>query len=88
MNADNRVSLEDQDVWQGRVTPRCKPTRPFSHPRTAPNAPMPPGPAVTELTNGSDGCWKVLADGERGSISDEEWRQELTRLITRRPAPK
>ncbi len=43
-----------------------------------------PGPLVTELTNGSDGCWKVLAGGERVSISDEEWRQELTRLIARR----
>ena len=43
-----------------------------------------PGPTVIELTNGSDGCWKVLAGGERVSISDEEWRHELTRLITRR----
>lgn len=46
-----------------------------------------PGPTVIELTNGSDGCWKVLAGGERVTISDDEWQQELTRLLKHRSAP-
>lgn len=36
---------------------------------------------VSELGSTQDGCWKVLADGERVEISDKEWRKELTRLL-------
>ena len=42
---------------------------------------------VMELGNTQDGCWKVLGDGERVEISDEEWRKELTRLLAS-PAPQ
>ena len=43
--------------------------------------PAPAVNAVAELGNTSDACWKVLADGERIEISDQEWRKELTRLL-------
>ena len=46
-----------------------------------------PGPALIELANGTDGCWKVLAGGERVTITDEEWHQELARLLKSRSAP-
>ena len=53
----------------------------------APEIAAEPGPAVIELANGTDGCWKVLAGGERVTITDEEWHQELARLLKSRSAP-
>lgn len=44
---------------------------------------QPPIVAVTELGNTADGCWKVLRDGERIVLTDQEWRVELARLLAR-----
>lgn len=46
----------------------------------APEAePAPPEEVVVELVNNHQGCWKVLDDGERVELSEEEWRQALSR---------
>ena len=37
--------------------------------------------AVAELGNTAEGCWKVLADGQRVELSDKDWRKELARLL-------
>jgi hypothetical protein len=42
---------------------------------------------VTELVNGVDGVWKKLSNGKRVDLTTKEWRQELSRLFTRAPAP-
>ena len=34
-------------------------------------------PLVVELSNTAEGCWKILAGGERVEISAAEWRREL-----------
>lgn len=36
-----------------------------------------------QLINNQDGCWKVLSDGERVDLSDQEWRAELARHFKR-----
>ena len=46
----------------------------------------PPAPLVTELANTSEGCWKVLADGKRVKLDDEQWRKELARALSHQSA--
>ena len=43
--------------------------------------------AVVELLRNRKGCWKKLANGEGVAISEKEWQQELSRLLSRRAAP-
>lgn len=33
---------------------------------------------ILKLVNTKDGCWKILPDGKRIALSEEEWRAELT----------
>jgi hypothetical protein len=55
-------------------------------PPAPPDAPTGPEPkAVAELANTKDGCWKVLANGKRVSLTEPEWRQELARIMGREP---
>lgn len=42
---------------------------------------------VVELVNGADGVWKKLSNGKRVDLTTKEWRQELSRVFTRAPAP-
>lgn len=41
------------------------------------------GVRVVQLINSKDGCWKLLSDGERVALNDEEWRIELARQFKR-----
>ncbi len=38
---------------------------------------------VSELANTEEGCWKVMSDGERVELTDQEWRKELAHLLAR-----
>lgn len=44
-----------------------------------------PSEKVSELANTAEGCWKLLSGGERVDLSDQEWRQELARLLSKSP---
>ena len=41
---------------------------------------------VLELVNAHDGCWMRLANGDNVELSEKQWRQEMSRLIARKPS--
>ena len=43
-------------------------------------------PVVLELVNAHDGCWMRLANGDKVELTDRQWRQEMSRLIARKPS--
>jgi len=56
-------------------------------PRAPAAAAMAANDAVIELLRNRKGYWKRLANGEGIAISEKEWQQELSRLLSRRATP-
>ena len=56
-------------------------------PASDPEPATPAPDRVIRLINNREGCWKVLADGDRVELSEEEWRIELGRQFKRETPP-
>lgn len=57
-------------------------------PGEADGAEPPPEPPInenplTELANTAEGCWKITKDGQKTTLTEAEWKRELTRLYSR-----
>jgi hypothetical protein len=93
-NKGSGASAEQADLFAAESAKGGKsaakgapPTEPAEAPATPKPPPVPEGPVVVELANGVDGVWKKLSNGKRVDLTTKEWRQELSRLFTRAPAP-
>lgn len=56
-------------------------------PDAAAPAAQPDPPQVAELANTGEGCWKVVAGGEKVELTPAEWRRELARLFSKSQPP-
>lgn len=45
--------------------------------------PAPPPERITQLMNATDGCFKVVADGEKIELTDAEWQDALVEVFRR-----
>ncbi|MCZ6553415.1 MAG: hypothetical protein O7A67_06400, partial [SAR324 cluster bacterium] len=68
-----------------RTPERSEPAEPAGADGEAAEATDDP-PVVLELVNAHDGCWMRLANGDKVELTDRQWRQEMSRLIARKPS--
>jgi hypothetical protein len=69
------------DSGNGTTPPKAEQSDPAGEEPTEQDST--PTVTVTQLANTGEGCWKLLSDGQRIKLNDDEWRKELARLFSR-----
>ncbi len=85
--ADRKVAEEEAPAEPAGTAERSEPPEPAGAGAGREAAEATDGqPVVMELVNAHDGCWMRLANGEKVELTDRQWRQEMGRLIARKPS--